>query len=210
MSKHKLSFIETHGPFFMQGTSMGTKVYASGPKAAKLLLDDERNAVWIYYKGKAALVPCAAIASMDMAELPDDVAKALGAPVTNPTQEPAGGPVARARSGRKAKDAEIPGGESIPAGPVEVPFPSHDPDDVEAAAAHRALVRAASANANRPAPPQMQNDSLIQQARMQAMGIKTHGTAQVMTAEQVGATTLQGKPKAISHAQLQAQKAQGK
>ena len=95
--------------------------------------------------------------------------------------------------------------------PIQVPYPSFDPNDTEAAARHRELVRAASANSNRAQNAAQQNDFLIQEARNQAMGLKhpTTSKAQVQTAQQVGElAAVTGKPKAISHAAMKAQVAQ--
>lgn len=73
---------------------------------------------------------------------------------------------------------------------------------------HRAAVRAASANSNKPNTLEAQNDYLIQEARAQAAGMK-HNKAQVSnptlpTTGNTGASVA-GKPKAISHAGMKAQ-----
>lgn len=191
-TKHELSFIELHNPFFMQGSNMGTKINAA-QKGAKLLLDDTRYGVWIYYKQKVAFVPLASVASIDLTEIPGDVKTALH------FEEP--------KKAAAAIKHMAPTQPVVPMyQPEPVPMPDFDPSDAVAAAAHKSMVRAASMNTHRSAPI-VQNDQLIQEARNTAMGMKTHPTAQASTAHQVGQMTnsgTQGKPKPISHQALKA------
>lgn len=179
MPKHALSFVELHNQFFMQGSNLGSKVNAA-QRGAKLLLDDERGVVWVLFKGKVSFIPLPSVASADVVEVPGDVQEALGV-IPDPTTSQ--GPPAVARARREAP-------ETAQAFPIDVPMPHFDPNDADAAAKHRELVRAASANSNRPDNTQAQNDLLIQQARVNAMGIKNHNaSAQVQNAHQVGDTT---------------------
>lgn len=202
MPKHRLSFIELHNQFFMQGSNLGNKINAA-QKGAALLLDDERGVVWVYFKGKVSFVPLASVASGDAVEVPEDVKEFLG--IHTPVESGPQGPPAIARAKRGRPSVNEPAPDFVKGGVPIVPIPDFDPNDLEAAARHRELVRAASANAYRPQPQGALNDHLIQEARNQAMGIKhaTISRAQVQTAQQVGETaTVTGKKKAISHAEL--------
>ena len=162
------------------------------------------NTFGIYFKGKYTAIGASNVASYDFKEVPKDVIEYLGMNQAVIADAPTGPPaIARARRSIPAPQAMEP--PQVYAEPV--PMPDFDPNDAEAAAKHRALVRAASANANRPTLV-AQNDDLVQAARNQAMNLKQPKSAQVQTAQQVGAVTaVAGKPKAISHAQLKAQAA---
>ena len=146
---------------------------------ARFFLDDTRGVVWIFGKGKWTGIPMASIASFDMVQVPGDITDLVAMPPL--AEEPKGPAFARkrrmfslaprTRAGlRRAKRAE----------------PDFDPNDAEAAAKHRELVRAASANSNKAQFKGPQNDHLIQKAKKDAMGIKTHQTAQVSNAQQGG------------------------
>lgn len=179
---YPISFAQFHNMMHMQGTNLGDKIIAKA-RGATLLLDLEFQTVWVYYKGKLSGVPTPSIATYDLAEMPDHVRAELGLDGIEAV-ESSGPPYARKKA------------EYIPE--------AFDPNDE--AAAHRARVRAASANANRPDMAQAQNDLMIQETRNAAMGIKTHMTAQVQNAQQVGESpTVTAKKKAISHSQLKAQ-----
>lgn len=206
MAKHPLSFMELHNQFFMQGSNLGNKINAA-QKGAKLLLDDERQVVWIYFKQKVSFVPLASVASCDAIEIPEDIKESLGLVSPLVEETPVGPPaIARARRGRPPKMEEV---EPTQTQATPVTYPDFDPNDLEAVAHHRELVRAASSHANKASFKGPQNDRLIQETRAIAMGVKLHNTAQVQTAEQVGqGTGLTGKPKAINHQQLKAQVAQ--
>lgn len=179
---YPLTYVQLHNMINMQGTNLGDKINAA-QRGAKLLLDLEFNFVWIYFKGKLSGFPTPSCASMDLAEMPDHVKQVLGLDAV-PAQAATGPAFARKKA------------EYVPE--------AFDPNDD--AAAHRAAVRAASANSNRANPVIQQTDTLIQTARMEAMGLKSHTTAQVQNAQQVGeSTTVVGKKKALSHAALKAQ-----
>ncbi len=197
MPKYPLTFVEFHNPLFMNGTNLGNKL--NGPfRGATLLMDDDRQVVWVHYKGKTAFVPLASVASADAVTIPDDVTEAMG---LNTPQELSGPPAVKRGRGRPPMEPI-----ATPSIPVEaVPMPTHDPNDMVAAAEHRARVRAASANANKPQFVGQQNDDLIQASRAAAMGIKHNKGAQVQTAQQVGeAASVVGKKKPLSHAELKA------
>lgn len=197
MPKHPLSFIELHNPFFMNGTNLGNKVNAL-QRGASLLLDDERGVVWVHYKSKVSFIPLASIASADAVEVPEDVRMVFGLPDPASTPPPA-------RRGRPPMNKPETQATPTPA-PVTPAYPSFDPNDTDAAAKHRELVRAASLNANKPQFNAAQSDDLIQSARMTAMGLKHQKTAQVQTAQQVGETaSVTGKRKVMSHSELKAQ-----
>lgn len=198
MAKLELGFIEMHNPMFMQGSNMGTRIKAK-ERGARLFLDTELSLVWVHFKGKVAFVPLANIATGDLMEQ-------LDAPLTELPQPAHRAPAAIARA--QAYQSEY----------QEPSYPDHDPEDLEAAAAHRARVRAASMNSNRP-QASVQNDMLIQQSRMAAMGMKQHavnpqvsnptqpamGQTGIPTPNVQAAPKLRGRPKAISHAGAVAQ-----
>lgn len=203
MPKHPLSFVELHNPMFMQGSNLGNKINAA-QKGAKLFLDDDRDGVWIYFKQKLSFIPLSNVATADMVTIPEDLKETIGLTETLAEEPSPSGPpaIARARRGRPPKDAKI------PSNPVTFSQPAVDLDTLSPEE-RRAAVRAASANAYRPDATQAQNDHLIQEARAQAQGIKLQKTAQVQNAQQVGlaASSVTGKPKPISHAELAALKA---
>lgn len=179
MPKFALSYVEFHNNFFMQGTNLGNKVNAA-QRGAVLLYDTDRSLVWIQFKGKLSFIPLTNIVSADVVD-----ASAMDADLPTPKVE-----ATPARRGRPPKTEP----EAI------------DPND--AAAIHRAEVRARSATAN-VAAPTVQNDLLIQQSRSAAMGMKHPNPAQVQTPTQpTQGANVAGKPKAISHAQLKTQIAQ--
>lgn len=192
MSKHALSFIELHNQLFMQGSNLGNKINAS-QRQAKLLQDDERGVVWVFYKGRVTSIPLASVASADFVEIPSDIKEALGLSTPEPTIETPMGPPAIARGRRAKVTTEVQAAESIP----EYDINDNSPE------AHRARVRAASANAFK-STPIAQNDLLIQQARMAASGSKSQAQVSNPTQPKEGASVA-GKPKALSHAQLRAQ-----
>jgi len=199
MPKHALSFVELHNQFFMQGSNLGNKINAA-QKGAKLLLDDERSVVWVYFKSKVSFIPLASVASADAIEVPQDIKDLLGLNQSIEETKPLGPPAMR-RRGRPPLNEPKPD-----FGPV--PYPDFDPNDLEAAARHREKVRAASANAYRPDPQGPMNDHLILEARNAAMGVKQSAVnhAQVQSAHQVGeAASITGKKKVMSHAELKAQ-----
>lgn len=210
MPKHPLSFVEFHNPLFMCGASLGNKLNAA-QRGARVLLDDERQVVWIQYKGKIAFVPLASIASADAITVPEDVEALLTAPKADDTFVPPkrgrGRPTQEQL--RKEEAAIIRHKVLAAGGSPQVPMPTHDPNDAEAAARHRALVRAASANSNRGNPTGPQNDKLIQESRSIAMGLKHQQTAQVQSAREIaetnGLTGVQGKRKVMSHSEIKAQ-----
>lgn len=209
MPKHKITFIELHNPLFMNGTNMGSKLSTdvrpgtTAKAGVKMILDDERQAVWVHYNKRTAFIPLPSVASCDILEVPGDVLELLG--LTPMAEEIISGPPAVMRA-RRGRPPSVQPTEEIQAAPTEVPYPDFDPNDEDAAARHRELVRAASANSNKAPFKGPQNDSLIQSARNAAMSIKTHGTAQVQNAQQVGElAAVTGKPKALSHAGMRAQ-----
>jgi len=207
MAKYPLSFVELHNAFFMNGSNLGNKINAA-QRGAKLLLDDERNVVWIFFKQKVSFIPLASVASGDMTDIPQDIQELFG--IAKPEDVQAGGPpaIARAKRGRPCATEPASPLDSSPA-IITVPYPAFDPNDSEAAAKHRELVRAASANSNRASAQGPQNDDLIQKSRATAMGMKHQPTSQVSTAQQVGAQTTQASPRKImSHAELQVKVAQ--
>lgn len=192
MPKFELKFLETHNPVFIGGANLGKRLDIK-TKKVKLLLDTDVGVVWIFYNSGIDFVPFASIASGSALNTEDF---GLGEfkepePYTTPAIQ-------------RARQSAVYIAETTPA-PEPVPMPTFDPNDLEAAAEHRRKVRAASANANRPEVLSPQNDDLIQKARMTAAGIKH--TAQVQTAQQVGELAkVTGKRKAISHAELNADK----
>lgn len=193
-----LTFIETHTPLLMGGVNFPNKIILK-TKAAEAMLDTQMSVCWIRFKGETSIVPMSNVAHIKPLISSDDEDQVF-VPVPKkelPTEEVAG-PIA-VRRGRKPT---IRTSEQ----PPEDPFQAYDPNDEESAAKHREAVRAASANSNKPVQT-IQNDLLIQQARGQALGFKT---AQVSdpTKPANGLTGVQGKPKAISHAQLKTQLAQ--
>lgn len=205
MPKQRLSFIELHNQLFMQGSNLGNKINAA-QKGAKLLLDDERGVVWVYFKGKVSLVPLANVASADAIDISEDLKEALG--VQAPGEPQPVGPPAIVRAKRGRPSLNEPAAEFLKGAAPTVPFPDFDPNDQEAALRHRELVRAASANAYRPQPQGPMNDHLIQEARNQAMGLKhtTISRSQVQNAHQVGeVASVTGKKKIMTHAELKAQ-----
>jgi len=206
MPKHPLSFVALHNQFFMQGSNLGDKINAK-QRGAQLLLDDERGVVWVHFKQKVSFIPLASVASADAITIPDDIAIALQLTAAPAVDAPQGPPAVRRGRGRPPLHPEP---QVIPDPTTGVPVPNFDPNDAEAAARHRELVRAASRAPTLKTGTHAQDDRLIQEARNQAMGLKhpTTSRAQVQNAEQVGATaSVAGKPKPISHAQLQAQTA---
>lgn len=204
MPKHALSFLDLHNPFFMNGSNLGNKINAA-QRGAKLLLDDERQVVWVYFKNKVSFIPLASVASADAVDVPEDVQALLGVPKPEVAQEDISGPPAVVRARRGRPPLHQPEPQAYAPAPT-VPYPDFDPNDIDAAARHRELVRAASANANKPQYAGPQNDDLIQQTRNAAMGMKLQRTAQVQSAQQVGQTAaVTGKRKVMSHAELAAQ-----
>lgn len=195
MKLYPLSFIQLHNMIHMQGVNLGDKIDAS-KRPAKLYLDLENQMVWISFKGKMSGIPTPSVMSFDMIESPAHLVD-IAPPPKKQLEESM---VASPKRGRPPKVQEETVNEPVG-------MPPSDPSDVEAAAAHRARVRAASMNSNKTQPLVAQNDFLIQEARNQAMGLKhpTTSKAQVQNAQQVGASTVQGKPKAISHTQMKAQ-----
>lgn len=180
MPKHALSFVELHNQLFMNGSNLGNKVNAA-QRGAKLWQDDERGVVWVHFKDRVTAIPLASVASSDFIEIPEDIKELLG--ITQEVQ-PKGPPSVR------AKKVEV------------IELPAYDPND-HSAEAHRARVRAASANSNR-AQPIVQNDFLIQEARNHAAGQKSKAQVSNPTMPKEG-VSVSPKPKAISHAQLKAQ-----
>lgn len=181
MARFELSFIELHNPLFMQGSNLTNKVNAK-QRGAILQYDTELAGVIIQFKGKAAIIPAASVASMDLVDISQ-----IG--IEAPKEASAPPAIARAR--RQAKEEQLP----------EVTA-DYDENDPEAAAAHRAAVRAASANSNRSAPRlETQNDTLIQQSRMVASGAQVSNPTRPVE----GLTGVSGKPKATNHAQMRAQ-----
>jgi hypothetical protein len=191
MAKHALSFLELHNQFFMQGSNLGNKINAA-QKGAKLILDDDRSVVWVYFKGKVSFIPTASVASADVIQIPDDVKEALG---LDTVQNEPMGPPAIAR----AKREQFQNVQNN-----AVPMPDFDPNDMDAVANHREMVRAASANANRPNPFSAQNDFLIQQARGQAEGFKQSAQVSNPTLPTEGQRPRGRPPKILSHADLKA------
>ena len=187
--KHELSFVELHNPLFQVGVNLGTKINAK-MRNARLIMDDDRQVVWIHFKGKLSAIPMANVSSTDFISIPDDVQEVLGEMVETTPVVPAA--IARAR----AASAVI---------PVDMPY---DPNDEDAAARHREAVRAASANTFKAVP--MQNDELlIEQSRAAAMGVKLNRSSQAANAHQVGQVAEEarkaGRPRKImSHAELNA------
>lgn len=180
MSKHAVSFMELHNQLFMQGSNLGNKINAA-QRGANLTLDTDLGVVWVQFKSKLSLIPLSNVASADITD-----PSALGFDDTKTETKTVPAAIAR---GRKA-------------GLAPEPDPEFDPNDD--AAAHRARVRAASANAFVPNHTAAQNDLLIQQARGQAMGLKASAQVATPTQPKEGASVA-GKPKALSHAQLKAQ-----
>jgi len=183
MAKIPLSYIELHNPMFMQGSNLGSKISAKA-RGAKLYFDTELSVVWIDFKDKVAFVPMSNIASGDMLD-PQSIV--LEEPATK-TAPPA---ITRARKAGKEDVA------------VTIAQAESNPIEMTDAEAHRAEVRARSANAHKAIPqPETQSDALIQQSRAVASG-------QVQVSDPTrpanGLTGVQVKPKAISHAQLKAQ-----
>lgn len=200
MPKHPLRFIELHSPFFMQGSNLGTKIDAA-QRGAKLILDDERQVVWVRFKGKVSFIPLPSIASADALEVPKDIQDLFEISSAAPEILATDAPKRRGRPPAQPAMPQAP----LPS-PTQVPYPDFDPNDEQAAAKHREMVRAASANSNRPEFRGPQNDDLIQAARMTAMGLKHQPSAQVQTAQQVGQTAgVTGKRKVMSHGELKAQ-----
>ncbi len=186
MSKfYDLPFVEFYDAFFMQGSNLGNKINAA-QRNAKVVYDEERGLVWVHFKGKLSFVPLQSIKSADMKDIPEDLQKywAMTTQEAEPTLPPS------IRRGRKPKE-EI----------------TEEFDPTDDAAAHRARVRAASANANKAEPrPVINSDDLIKTTRAAAMGVKLNKSSQVANAQQVGElASVTGKPKAMTHAQLQAQ-----
>jgi hypothetical protein len=180
--KHSLNFVELHNPLFMQGVNLGTKINAT-QRQAHLFFDTELGVVWIAFKNKVSFIPLANVASADLAD--PSVADL-------PLDEEQHAPPAIARARRE---------QEIDPARYEMP----DINDPEAMARHREAVRAASANANR--PPAQMFDPLAQQAREQAMAVKLHNAPVSTPMQTKNLSSVTGKHKAISHAELAAQKA---
>ena len=187
MPKYQLSFMEVHNPLFMQGSNLGTKIIPA-QKNAELAYDDDRSVVWVSFKGKITAIPLSNVASVDFATTPDDILDFFSG--TASTVDTAHLPAAIARKKREQEIVQ-----------TAETFDSAD----ESPEAHRARVRAASANANRVQPIQATSSSLIQESRATALGMKV-SKAQVSdpTRPKTGTT---GRVKPISHAQLNAQMA---
>ena len=202
MAKIKLPFLDLHNQLFMNGSNLGMKINAA-QRGAKMVLDTETNLIWIHFKGKTTFIPTSNVASGDALVSPEFLTEMFEL-AAEEEQPKAHLPPAIARAQKEVELQNLPD-----------PMLPYDPNDEHAAALHRAAVRAASANSNRGNSAQTlsQTDSLIQQARMQAMGIKQHTpNAQVQNAQQVGETaalaSTRGKRKAINHQELKTQIAQ--
>ncbi len=197
MKLYPLSYIQLHNTIHMQGTNLGDKINAA-QRNAKLYLDLECQTVWIHFKNKITGIPVTSIACYDTITCPDYVQEAIALDTVVVAQAPVGPAFVRKAEPSTAQ--------------IHVPMPTFDPNDDEAAAKHREMVRAASANSNRNVPQGAQNDHLIQEARMQAMGVKMNTLqSQVSNAQQVGEQAqngTRGKRKASSHEQMQMQVAQ--
>lgn len=180
--KYDVSFMNMHNALFMQGSNLGDKINVAA-KGAKVCWDDDRQVLFITFKGKTTTIPFTSTQSFDLIEVPEDVKEWAGIAETTQTNAPF------ARKKVEPTDITV-------------------TDDMSEAEAHRARVRATSANSNR-AQPTVQNDDLINQSRALAMGVKHNKTAQVSNAQHVGEmAAVTGKPKALSHAAMKAQVAQ--
>ena len=200
MAKYAIKTLYFHETtsFHMQGKNFGARIDIS--TGAKVCYDDEAKEIHIYYNGKTSSLSSLSAKNWDYVATPAHVAEYFGAQLEAKTEEP----VKRGRGRPPAHQPE----PAIVHQPPSVPYPSFDPNDLEAAARHRELVRAASANSNKNHNSGPQNDYLIQEARNQAMGLKhpTTSRAQVQTAQQVGeSATVVGKKKIVSHAELRTQ-----
>lgn len=195
MSKYvELSFVEVIQPFFMNGKNMGNKIHAN-TIGCKMMKHAETKEIEVFYKGKVSTIGHGNVCSSDYKEVPDEVKALFGIDAT----------VVEEFVNPKARKPEA---MNMSAGYASQMY---SPDD-ESPEAHRARVRAASANSNKAIPVGPQNDTLIQQARMEAMGIK-HGQVSVPSMPTEGQTgvppvAIKGKPKAISHQAMKAQVAQ--
>lgn len=205
MALYSVSFMSLHSPLFMQGSNLGDKITAAH-KNAQFAFDDVSSVIWVHFKNKVTPVPLSNVASFDMADIPGAVKDffSIGAPPVIAVQSlpPT---IAAARRGRPPKNHSLPNLQIPTTGLGMESFINQiDPNDPEDAAAHRARVRAASANSNRP-EPSIQNDLLVQEARAQAIGMKTSAQVSNPTKPTEGLTGVSGKPKALSHTQLKKQ-----
>jgi hypothetical protein len=143
MNRIEMSFVEFHNPFFMQGTNLGTKLFAK-QKNATLFYDLDHSFMIITFKGRVALVPSTNIISMDVIDY-------SSLDITPPH------PVIH------VPQMSIPSedGNSIPMS-----------DEAQAAMQHRKEVRERSANSNKAPSMQETNNSLIQASRNAALGMK--------------------------------------
>lgn len=198
MSIYPLKTVYFHegASFHMSGKNFGTRVDMTS--GAKIVYDREAKEIHISYNGKTSTLSSLSAKNWDYIETPAFIAELFKEEAVKAPEAPKRG---RGRPPMVAP-APIQTTQSYP----EVPMPDFDPNDLEAAAKHRALVRAASANSNKPEFRGPQNDDLIQAARTTAMGLKHQKTAQVQTAQQVGELAgVSGKRKVMSHAELRAQ-----
>lgn len=185
MPRIALDFIALHNPLFFQGMNYSDKPKTKYP-LIQLLYDTDLSCALVLDRGKCAVVPASNIASMTLSN-PADFQIEIDAPIQTL-------PPAQAARARRAEIEE----SIVNLGDPNDPYDPNDPDEL---AAHRARVRAASANSNKPSRKAIQNDTLIQESRMIASGAKS---AQVSdpTRPKDGVT---GKPKPFSHEQLRAQ-----
>lgn len=184
--KIEVTFLDLHNPLFTQGSNLGNKINVA-QKGARAVLDTNTGLIWFLYKGRPTFIPLMNTGSGDPILSSEQHIEIFGEEAKPALLPPA---IARARREAILTDAL-----------------GFDPND-ESPEAHRARVRAASANSNRPNNQLVQTDDLIQTARASAMGMKLP-TAQVQNAQQVGEHTgVTGKRKAISHQQMKAQVAQ--
>lgn len=181
MAIKELSFVALFTPLFMQGSNLGEKV-SRGFKGVKLLYNTETGQISAWRDGKYSAIGAANIASYDFTAVPEDVTKYLGLGVEAPSASNEGTTLPPAR-GRPPSETVI------------------DPNDDNA---HRAAVRAASANSNVATTHRaLIDDSLIQASRNAAMGIKSAQVSDPRKPAQ-GASVV-GKPKAIGHQELRVQ-----
>lgn len=182
MSKHALKTVYFHEgtSFHMQGKNFGSKIDANS--GAVMCYDDKEKEIHIHYQGKASSLSSTSAKNWDYIEVPDHIKEyfTARAPVPVPPKQ-------------------------TPSVFTPTTYEQLSPSDPDYEAKHRAMVRAASANSNRPDVIQMQNDALIQASRGAALNMKQH-SAQVQTAQQVGEVAT-SKKKIMTHAQLKAQMA---
>ncbi len=192
MEKNKVTCITFHNPFNMGGVNFGNKIDTAVRKDIEMIDDIGRNRVWIKFKGITTFVPDSNIVAGSVQTIPADI-QAMFEPTES--EEIQAGPPAVARSRRTKAEME--------AARVHDEAAAFDPNDTSPEA-HRARVRAASANAHKPDGVHAQNDLLIQEARNAAAGVKFKAQVSNPTQPAQGASVV-GKTKALTHAQMRAQ-----